>query len=284
MTRVALLSAPRTAAVLAAACALAGLYAATPARGAEEPAAGDDSCIACHRDPDFLVTHPRLYEYFRDWQRSIHQQEGVTCSDCHGGNPEATGREAAHAGMLGPDASGSAVYFSNVPATCGSCHDAVEEAYRTSAHFEHLTAAAGDGEAGAEKQGPSCVTCHRSMNTLTLDVTTVEETCGHCHDEDNHPEIPGEARRTLNKFLSIDRFYRYIAIRGKDMQARLFLEGIDDRREELSVLWHTFDLERIERKTVGILEDLQERRDAIRARARAADARTRDPDAASPTR
>lgn len=223
--------------------------------------AGDDSCIACHRDPSWLVTERKLYDYYRDWERSIHAQEGVTCSECHGGDPDAPSREEAHQGMWGESRPESAVHFSNVTATCGSCHGDVEEAYRTSAHFEHLEAAKD------ERQGPSCVTCHDSMNTLTLDVTTVEQTCGICHggDSENHPEVPREARAALNRFLSIDRFQRYVERRGDSMETRLFLEGIRDRRRELSVLWHTFDLERIDAETVAILKELVEKRDQLRA-------------------
>ena len=34
---------------------------------AESPAKGEDSCVACHRNPDFLVRNKKLYDYFRDW-------------------------------------------------------------------------------------------------------------------------------------------------------------------------------------------------------------------------
>ena len=248
--------------------ALALLAGGVPFAAVAEEAKGapEESCIRCHSAPDFLVTQRKLYNYYQDWEASIHRQEDVTCSDCHGGNPEAPGEKQAHAGLLGESDASSAVNFSNVPATCGSCHGDVEEAYRTSAHFEHLAKGEDD------KQGPSCVTCHDSMNTLTLDVTTVEAACSRCHnlESDNHPEIPEEARRALNKFLSIDRFYRYVAVRLDTEESRRFLEGIDTRRDELSVQWHSFDLERIGAATSGILDELRERRDRIRARSRAA--------------
>jgi hypothetical protein len=53
------------------------LLAALPA-GAEAPAKAKDSCVACHRNPDFLVQNKKLYDYFRDWQLSIHQQNDVS--------------------------------------------------------------------------------------------------------------------------------------------------------------------------------------------------------------
>jgi nitrate/TMAO reductase-like tetraheme cytochrome c subunit len=269
--------------VLAASFALACLAWGTPPAQGEEAAQDEESCVRCHRDPDFLVTHPKLYQYFRDWEGSIHRQEGVSCSDCHGGRPEATTRAAAHAGMLRESSPESTVNYANVPSTCGSCHGDVEEAYRKSAHAQHLTRQkSGDDEAEQEKQGPSCVTCHASMNTLTLDVTTVESTCERCHDTDNHPEIPAEARAALNRFLSIDRFHRYIAVRAKQPEGRAFLERIDKRREALSVLWHTFDLESIDAATAEILEDLRKKRDEIRAEAHAQRPETGQADDARP--
>jgi len=254
------------------ACLAAGGVAPAAGMAAEAAApkkAAVESCIACHRDPDFLVTNRKLYNYYRDWERSIHHEEGVTCSDCHGGDPDAASREAAHEGMLGESNAKSSVNFANVPDTCGTCHDEVEAAYRTSKHFEHLVKHAEKGD-GESQQGPSCITCHNSMNTLTLDVTTVEATCSECHNDEtgNHPDIPDQARVALNRFLSIDRFHRYVAVRLDPKEARGYLATIDARREELSVLWHTFDLERIEAATRGILDDLRTKRDEIRARAK----------------
>ena len=252
---------------------------ASPAAGAPEPKAAANSCVTCHADPDFLVTRPRLYEYFQDWQQSLHAREAVSCSDCHGGRPEAAGKSEAHAGALGEDEAESAVNFANIPATCGGCHGDIEDAYRESKHFEHLVALQKEAKVvpaakgakhatnGNDKQGPSCVTCHRSMNTLVLDVTTVEAACSRCHNEkrDNHPEVPEAARQALNRFLSIDRLHRYVAVRMDPAASRPFLEGIDQEVEELQVQWHTFDLERIETATRRILEQLQRQRDEIRA-------------------
>ena len=239
------------------------LFALALTPGTPWPAAAEaeDNCIACHRDAKLLVTNRKLYDYYRNWQRSIHAQESVSCADCHGGNPEAATREESHRGVGGESSTSSAVNFANVPVTCGGCHGDVEEAYRESAHFEHLMKAE-DG-----KQGPNCVTCHDSMSTLTLDVTTVGQTCLHCHNDEsgNHPEIPDEARMALGRFLSIERFRRYVVRRADSAETGLFLEGIDARRGDLSILWHTLDLERIDAETVGILDALREKRDEIRA-------------------
>lgn len=219
-----------------------------------------DSCVRCHSDPDFLVTHPKLYEYFRDWKNSIHGQEGVTCSDCHGGDPMAMDARKAHAEFEGENQRNSAVAFSKVAETCGDCHDQILDAYRQSKHYAKVKEKKGD------RHGATCVTCHSSMNTLVLDVTTVESACARCHNAETKidPKVPKQAREALNKFLSIDRFHRYIAARMDPAEAMPFFRQIDGRVDALRVLWHTFDLERIGAETQGVLDVMQQKRDEIR--------------------
>jgi len=220
------------------------------------PAASGDSCVDCHRDPDFIVTHPKLYEYFRDWEKSVHRLSDVSCSDCHGGNPDVADKEGAHGGDLGESSAESAVNFANVPATCGDCHEEVHDAYVKSRHFEHLV------KERADKQGPSCVTCHGSMNTHTLNVNTVEEVCASCHNEQrkNHPDIPEKARDALNKMLSMDRIYRYVGRRMEPEAAAPFLRDMDRRMHEVAVGWHSFDLDALAEQSAAVLKILKEKR------------------------
>jgi hypothetical protein len=237
---------------------------AEPDGAAEAPP--QESCVRCHSDPDFLVTHPKLYEYYREWQRSIHAQEGVTCFDCHGGDPDAADAKRAHVGIAGAGAR-NATSFTRVHETCGDCHDEIVEAYTQSKHYERLK----QDEQG-KRHGPNCVTCHRSMNTLTLDVTTVEEACARCHNTETEidPEVPARARVALNKFLSIDRFHRYVAARLPPAESALFFREVDRRVTSLSVLWHTFDLKRVQAETTGVLDVMKAKRDEIRQQRRPA--------------
>jgi formate-dependent nitrite reductase cytochrome c552 subunit len=220
-----------------------------------------ESCVGCHSDPDFLVTHPKLYEYYRDWETSIHGQEEVTCSDCHGGDPETLDARQAHAEFQGENEARDALGFSKVHEVCGDCHDEIMDAYRESTHYAKLKE-----QKKGERHGPTCVTCHNSMNTLTLDVTTVEAACARCHNEETKIDagVPEEARAALNKFLSIARFHRYIAARMDPAQSGLFFRKIDDRVTSLSVLWHTFELERIAGETQEVLDVMRRKRDEIR--------------------
>jgi len=227
--------------------------------GSVRAADTDDSCVRCHSNPDFLVTNKKLYDYFQDWKDSIHGQEDVTCSDCHGGNPGAADKETAHGGNLEASDSVSAVNFRNIPKTCGNCHEEIYEGFRKSEHFGHVVAKK------QEAQGPTCVTCHGSINVAVLNVNTVEETCSRCHnaESENEPEVPERARSLLNRFLSIHRYYRYITVRGDPADTKDFFDAVDAQVRALSVTWHTFDLDEIEEKTEAVLESVRAKREEV---------------------
>lgn len=234
-----------------------------PLLGREASAAADakSSCIKCHSDPDFHVTAKKLYDYFQEWEISVHRQEGVGCEDCHGGNPDVSDKKGAHGTEVSSGmTAGGAVSFENIPSTCGTCHDDIYEGYLQSDHFDHLL------DKKQEKQGPNCVTCHGSMNATVLNVNNVKNACGQCHNEEtaNHPDIPDKASDILNRFLSINRFYRYIGIRGDPAETRAFFAVMDQRISDLSTLWHTFDLPKIDKETQFVLNLLKTKREEVR--------------------
>jgi len=232
-----------------------------------------DSCVNCHSDPDLLVKNKKLYDYFQEWSASVHKQEDVSCSDCHGGNPGVDDKDAAHGGELtGADAS-SPVNFRNIPSTCGECHDEIYEAFRKSRHFEQLLAKE------QEEQGPTCVTCHGSINVAALDVITVRQACARCHNDEteNHPEIPLKAEGLLNGFRSIHRYYRYIGVKGDPEKSRDFFGIVDPRIHGLAVNWHSFDLESIAEQTDWVLLVMKVKRDAVRSEVRARSAASEKP-------
>ena len=193
-----------------------------------------DSCVECHGKTSFLVTNKKLYSYFRRWRSSNHTRGGVTCVDCHGGNPQYSDKEKAHGGDLSAAQASSAVNFRNIPRTCGRCHEPIYQGFRESVHFEHVVSK------NQEDQGPTCVTCHGSMNVTVLNAYTVEETCRKCHNEEtqNHPENPQEARALLRSLLSIQRYYHYIAARGSPTATKSFLEDVDAQVRDLTASDH----------------------------------------------
>lgn len=244
-----------------AALALAGLAFAGPTGAADRPPpAAKSSCVDCHSNPKWLVQNKKLYDYFKAWKLSIHQQENVTCVDCHGGNPKTADKQAAHGDIaLGAAQASSPINYQNVPATCARCHEEVYRNFKQSAHFQHLAVA------DKEQQGPTCVTCHGSVNTSVLNINNVRAACSRCHNKEteNHPDIPARAEDVLSQFLSIHRYYRYIATQGDPKQIKDAFKVIDPRIKRLNASWHTFDLDKVGEETAELLGVLKQQRDRI---------------------
>lgn len=142
-------------------------------RAAQAPSA----CVTCHQTLGGEFAKP-----VADWHGSVHQQVGVTCDHCHGGNAvvavgevqQLTGaqfeakRSAAMSkahGFVGRP-SGRALFD-----MCAKCHaDTVArfaESIMGKAYLEN-------------KGGPSCVTCHHAHNNVIPDVPKV---CTQCHKD-----------------------------------------------------------------------------------------------------
>ncbi len=222
------------------------------------PAPAKNSCVDCHSDPNFLVQNKKLYDYYKNWQLSVHKQENVTCVDCHGGDPLASDKDSAHGGksMVASDPA-SPISYQNVPTTCARCHAEEYRNFQQSEHFKHLKSGP------QEKQGPTCVTCHGSVNISVLNVGTVREACERCHNArtGNYPEIPAQAEEVLSKFLSIHRYYRSIAVQGDSRKIQALFKVIDPRVKQLNASWHAFDLDKIGKETQELIDFLKAQRE-----------------------
>ncbi|NOY77099.1 MAG: hypothetical protein GXO76_04440 [Calditrichaeota bacterium] len=134
-----------------------------------------NACITCHTFLGGDLAKPAL-----EWKGSIHQQNGIMCEDCHGGNPDVKlgnikdltdeRRSAVQALAMSP-----ADGFSGVPTgqdmfdMCAQCHSESVKRYKNSIM----------GKAYLEnKGGPSCVTCHNAHNNS---MPSVPKACESCH-------------------------------------------------------------------------------------------------------
>ncbi len=149
------------------------------------PAAeGVNTCLACH------ATLPEKdAEITQRWQRSIHAERGVSCADCHGGNPAAETIDEAMspaAGYIGAPAK------KEIPALCASCHADVARMrqynlptdqyakYRESVHGMRLDE--------SDTNVATCFDCHGGHQILkandpasTVYPSNVPALCASCH-------------------------------------------------------------------------------------------------------
>lgn len=134
---------------------------------AEAGPASVNTCVTCHLklDDDKMAKPVTL------WQTSEHQEAGISCQDCHGGNPNGATKELAHdpsakyIGTPEPEA---------IHTVCGTCHQLQKENYVASPH-------------GLEGSfWPSCVDCHSNHDVKRSVVSeiAVPKNCENCHDQE----------------------------------------------------------------------------------------------------
>ena len=152
-------------------------------------------CAQCHREGETAAVriarvarssgtaaiHPA--DIVRSYEESIHGkgllESGLlvtaTCTSCH----------TTHR-VLPPRDTASSVHHDNITGTCGSCHDGVEQEFRTSIHFPRGDAAVGPD--GKPREYPNCEDCHSAHTISRTDRgdfrLNMMNQCGRCHEEE----------------------------------------------------------------------------------------------------
>ena len=145
-----------------------------------------DSCTDCHSVMEGAIQAPAIA-----YKADIHAAAGITCADCHGGNPAVSDPEGAMnraKGFIGKPARTA------IPKLCSNCHSNADymgkhkpqqrvdqfAQYQTSVHGKRL--AAGDTNVA------TCVDCHSVHNIRgvrdalsPVHPVNLPDTCGHCH-------------------------------------------------------------------------------------------------------
>lgn len=133
------------------------------------------ACGACHGDKKSAQQHgqPDVYAEYAD---SIHgsalTKDGLlvsaTCSSCHGAHD-----------ILDPKNPKSLASRANVPATCGACHQGIEQAYFAGVHGKALQ--------GGNGRAPVCTNCHTAHHIADIREASFQlkssANCGSCHQE-----------------------------------------------------------------------------------------------------
>jgi cytochrome b subunit of formate dehydrogenase len=160
------------------------------------------TCGKCHEDLNIT----RKYEILIDrpvqiYEASVHGRAtmggtfvAATCSDCHSSGG------TAHR-ILAPNFPDSTVNFFNIPQTCGTCHQGVEQDYQQGIHGRMV--------ANGMTAAPVCTSCHGEHGILPpsdprspVSPTRVSEiTCARCHESENLNEKYGLPTGRLVSFV-----------------------------------------------------------------------------------
>ena len=138
-------------------------------------AAAAEQCGVCH--PESRV----------EYRESIHSREEVTCSGCHGGDPDSRDPDRAHRG--GFRALDDRLV---IPAACAECHADLElmRPYNlpVDQYAIYLTSQHGRAIGRGERRAAICTDCHGGHGILSPDhpespahPRRLVDTCGRCH-------------------------------------------------------------------------------------------------------
>jgi hypothetical protein len=230
-----------------------------------EPSYQGNNCISCHsalNDP--LHVSNRYY----DWRMSPHQENGVGCEKCHGGDPATPDIKKAHVGVRRSSDVQSRLHYKNQPGTCGACHQSIASSFARSSHHQKLKSAG---------MGPSCSTCHGQMgNRLILSAEETANLCAGCHNAVNSMSPrPGLPQRANDTMLAIQRAHNAVNWANTLLthSQRLGL-AFNTEREELKraqetlrdaqVNWHSFNLEGVQKQADDSFHAATKVRDDLR--------------------
>jgi hypothetical protein len=179
--------------------------------------AGQDSCTTCHLQMEDakLLNPAKLYD------GDVHRRVGLTCADCHGGDPNDQSMNAMSAakGFRGvpPKA--------RIPEFCARCHADIAYMHRFNPKMradqlsQYVTSVHGKRLQQGDTKVAACVDCHGVHNILAVSDTrapvypaNVATTCSHCH---------ANAAYMKDYKIPTDQFGHY----QKSVHARVLAEG-----------------------------------------------------------
>lgn len=143
------------------------------------------TCLDCHGalDPPLQVTAEQFAQ-------DIHSQKGLTCANCHGGDPTKADLDAMSkkAGFRGK------IQRSQIPALCGDCHSdgafmrKYNPSLRTDQFSQYKTSVHGKLFGKGDTKVAVCIDCHgvhglrpASDTRSKVNPLNIAQTCSRCH-------------------------------------------------------------------------------------------------------
>ena len=152
----------------------------------------ESSCFTCHAEMDDSEQSPAVLA-----KQDVHFAAGLSCHDCHGGNPRGGfdgDPEAAHDTLFPQGAFRGKPDRLAAPLFCARCHaDATymkrfDPQARVDQHSEYVTSVHGRRNAAGDANVATCVDCHGMHGILAVKdprapvyALNVAATCARCH-------------------------------------------------------------------------------------------------------
>ncbi|MDP2912643.1 MAG: cytochrome b/b6 domain-containing protein, partial [Candidatus Omnitrophota bacterium] len=138
-----------------------------------------ETCARCHDDEKRMAKYNLLEENpSATYRETVHgkalKEKGLAsaaiCTDCHGSH-----------NLSSPANPKSRIYWSNVPSTCGRCHENVLNTYLRSVHGKAVTAGKRDAPVCTSCHGEHTIRSHKDPESSVYPTVIAKKTCGQCH-------------------------------------------------------------------------------------------------------
>ncbi len=150
----------------------------------------EDACVSCHLEVDEDLDSPVMSNMVND----IHIQNGLSCADCHGGDP--TAFDDPDAAMWDNDSYLGIIEKRKQPEVCGNCHSNsvymrnYSRSIRTDQVDQYWTSRHGILLQKGDTKVATCVNCHGVHGIYSKDdprstvyALNVPNTCASCHSD-----------------------------------------------------------------------------------------------------
>ncbi|MGO9620227.1 MAG: cytochrome c3 family protein [Desulfobaccales bacterium] len=206
--------------------------------GAQRPRVEQTVCIECH-DSDLMK--PEYKAIPGEWRKSWHYRNGVSCQDCHGGDPKDAARSMMpQSGFLGVPKP------KEIPQFCGKCHLGIKDNYLESGHGKAFMTTG---------SGPNCVLCHHSHDIQKASLEIINpKLCGICHTYDRAREMKEALLLTETKINEINGNLQTLKtglIDTQDEEETLFRT-----QAEYRTLFHSVDVNLVKARTAEFAKKL----------------------------
>ncbi|MDX1383458.1 MAG: cytochrome c3 family protein, partial [Thermoanaerobaculia bacterium] len=153
------------------------------------------SCVSCHVSEDFFDTE--AVAMVTGFAEDVHASVGLSCHDCHGGNPDPALADDLDAAMnedFAPHPYEGTWSKAEIPGACGRCHSDLGAMRRfrpdmpVDQESEYWQSRHGLALAEGDERVATCTDCHGTHRILrgrepdsSVHPTKVAETCRGCH-------------------------------------------------------------------------------------------------------
>jgi hypothetical protein len=191
--------------------------------------AGGSACLQCHASEGMKAEYRTITEV---WRQSWHFEHGVSCHNCHGGDPDDAEMAMSHQrGFVGRPKP------RDIPAYCGKCHVGIASHYMESGHGKALKS---DGS------GPHCVTCHGSHNVQKASIDIInEKLCSRCHSYERAKIMKQALFATETKIQALER--NLSELKSMGVYTEREDKSLFSTHAEFRTLFHTVDVDLVKK-------------------------------------